>query len=108
MVAGPEDQQHAEIISPWARRVNAYALTTPEVEPIVMTLRRQTAQHVERYFAAELNELSPAHRADLAATIDVLTSVEAGRSMSDLHDRSTTQTRRAWTTAVTMLLDNRH
>ncbi len=93
-----------ETIAPLAQRVEAYALSNPEVTPATTALRRRAAEHVDRYFEPELDRLTPARRADVAATIDVLTAAEAGRTLSDIHERTPNQIRRAWIAALTALL----
>lgn len=92
------------IIGPLAQRVEAYALSNPEATPATTSLRRRASEHVDRYFAPELDRLTPARRADLAATIDVLTAAEAGRTLADIHQRTPKQIRRAWIAALTTLL----
>lgn len=92
-----------EIISPLAQRVEAYALSNPEATPATTSLRRRAAEHVARYFAPELDRLTPARRADLASTIDVLASVESGRTLAEIHQRTPNQIRRAWIAALTTL-----
>ncbi|MEM9513242.1 MAG: helix-turn-helix domain-containing protein [Actinomycetota bacterium] len=97
-----------ETIAPLAQRVEAYALVNPEATPATTSLRRRTAEHVERFFAPELDQLTPARRIDLASTIDTLTSAEAGRILAEVHHRTQHQIRRSWMSALTILLAAEH
>ncbi|MEO1055530.1 MAG: TetR/AcrR family transcriptional regulator [Actinomycetota bacterium] len=95
-----------EAIGPLALRVEAHALSNPEAAPATTNLRRRAAEPVDRYFAPELGELTPARRADLASMIDVLTSAETGRVLAEIHQRTPQQIRRSWTAALTTLLNS--
>lgn len=89
---------------PWAQRLEAQALVTPDLRPFTAQLRAQVAEQVDRYFAPELDALSPAKRADLRATLDVNTSSAIVWVMSEIHGRSPKQIKRVWRSTIATLL----
>ncbi|MEM9747380.1 MAG: TetR/AcrR family transcriptional regulator [Actinomycetota bacterium] len=94
----------AAVVAPWGRRVDAYALTHPEVAPVTMDLRQRTARQVDRFFAPELDRAGSDRRAELAAAIDATTSASVIRTMRDVHERSPQQIARSWTSTLALLL----
>ncbi|MEM9565482.1 MAG: hypothetical protein AAGA93_22860 [Actinomycetota bacterium] len=89
---------------PLAKRLEAQSLTNPDLKPLTSQLRSGVTEQVDRYFSPELDELSPARRADLRATLDVTTSSAIVWVMQEVHGRSTNQIKRAWRSTIATLL----
>ncbi len=67
--------------------------------------RSKLADQTREHFRPEAAELSPANAANLLSVIDSLTSPDAYQVMGAANGRSHRQIGRAWTTAITALLD---
>ncbi len=67
-------------------------------------VRSLLADQTRHHFATEIEQLTPADAADLAATIDALSSPDSYDVMSAAHGRSHRQISRAWAAAVEALL----
>ncbi|MEM7341434.1 MAG: TetR/AcrR family transcriptional regulator [Actinomycetota bacterium] len=93
-----------DVLWPWAQRLEAQSFANPDLKPFTAQLRARVTDQVDRYFGPELDELSPAKRADLRATLDVATSSAIVWVMRDIHDRSPHQIKRAWRSTVATLL----
>ncbi|MEM9565288.1 MAG: TetR/AcrR family transcriptional regulator [Actinomycetota bacterium] len=93
-----------DVLWPWAQRLEAQSLTNPDLKPFTLQLRSRVTEQVDRYFRPELDELSPAKRADLRATLDVATSSAIVWVMRDIHRRSPNQIKRAWRSTIATLL----
>ncbi|MEL6981563.1 MAG: hypothetical protein AAFO29_03980, partial [Actinomycetota bacterium] len=72
--------------------------------PIRSRFRSIVAEQVPTHFDPELASTTPARRADLIATIDSMTSIEAFLILQDTHQRSETQVRRSWLAAIDAIL----
>ena len=94
----------AVAMGPWAQRVFGYSLTNVDLRPVTDRLRACLAEHVGRYFAPELERLSPAGRADLVAVLDAVASVEVALAMHQFHGRTDKQIARAWLSSISTLL----
>ncbi|MEO1057739.1 MAG: TetR/AcrR family transcriptional regulator [Actinomycetota bacterium] len=70
----------------------------------VESVRAAMSKQVGRHFDLELQTLSPSRREDVVATIAALTSVETWQQFRHSHRRTPTQTRRAWSSAIDLLL----
>ncbi|MEZ5382407.1 MAG: TetR/AcrR family transcriptional regulator [Microthrixaceae bacterium] len=93
-----------EAIAPMARIARLRALETPRFATTVAATRTQSAEQVRAHFAPELAKRTPARADDLAALIDSMTSIESWELLSDTHDRSRQQIRRAWVDGIGALL----
>lgn len=91
-------------LGPMARRLQGRAVDEPGLIPMQNRARSMLADQVPNHFGPELATLTPARRADLTAVIDAMTSIDAYRTLDEIHGRSEAQIRRAWTTALTTLL----
>ncbi len=76
----------------------------PTIDDSLHQARATAAEQIRRHFGAELALLTPARRDDLVALIATTTSFESWLQLRDDYARNTSQTRRAWTSALERLL----
>jgi AcrR family transcriptional regulator len=91
-------------IAPVARLGRARAFDHPGMDAFLRSARRSQYEQIARHFAPELAERSAAGRDDLVAAIATLTSFEAFDVQWRDLERTPTQVRRAWRTALRALL----
>ncbi len=91
-------------IAPVAKLGRARAFDHPGMASLLGEARRNQAAQAARHFTPELALLAPAARDDIVAAITTVTAFEAWDiQVTDL-DRTPTQVRRAWRTALRQLL----
>ncbi|MDZ7674840.1 MAG: TetR/AcrR family transcriptional regulator [Acidimicrobiales bacterium] len=95
---------HAHI-APVARYGRSQALSRPLFAANLRQVRRWQADLARAHFATEVAALTPAAGDDLVAAIATLTSFESWDQLTTDLDRTDRQIRRAWTTALTSLLN---
>ena len=81
-------------------------VNTDELSPLLAQFRTPLWEMPDRYFGPELATLTQARRAELAALVDTLTSIEAWRHLTTSHGRTPRQTKRAWASAVGILIED--
>lgn len=96
-----------EIIAPIARLGRSRAFDHPGMDALLRDVRRRQARQIDEHFARELDRLQRAQRDDVVATVAALTSFEAWDMARHDLDRTPTQVRRAWRTAVRALFGPR-
>lgn len=89
-----------ETIAPIARLGRARAFDHRGMDALLRDARRRQARQIEQHFATELDRLTRAQRDDVVATVAALTSFDAWDMQRHDLDRTPTQVRRAWRTAV--------
>lgn len=100
------DSRHQQysVTAPMARMVRHRASKVAALDEILHRHRAITATDIGTHFAAELDELGAAARAELIGTIATLTSFEAWSELTEDHRRTPAQIRRGWTSVLTRLL----
>ncbi len=93
-----------ELIAGPARTAQMRAHFAPVIAEDIHEYRRILDASVRRQFAPELKKRSRAEAEDLIALIDVLVSFDGWDLLSQDHQRSKAQIRRAWTLALESLL----
>ncbi len=94
----------ATTIGPMSRRLQGRVVDEPGLLPIQTTFRSLLAEQVTTHFDPELSAMTQAGRHDLAGLIDAMTSIEAYRTLHEVHERSETQIRRSWRSAIDTLV----
>jgi AcrR family transcriptional regulator len=94
-----------ETTEPMARLARSRAVAVPDIDDSLHRTRAEAAERIRRHFAAELSTLTPARRDDLVALVATITSFESWLQLRDDHGRNAVQTRRAWTVALRLLLN---
>jgi AcrR family transcriptional regulator len=93
-----------ETTEPIARLARSRAAAVPDIDDSLHRTRAAAVDQIRRHFSAELSQLTSARRDDLVALVATTTSFESWMQLRDDHHRNATQTRRAWTTALRLLL----
>lgn len=93
-----------ETLHPLQLLSRAMSQTDPSAQRHVDAARSAFADQVRHHFDTELQTLRPSRREDTVAAIAALTSVESWEQFRRSHDRSPTQTRRAWSSAIDRIL----
>lgn len=93
-----------ETTEPMCRLVRMRANEFSEVGDMLGLMRVGRADQIRHHFDTELSRLAKADRDDLVAVIVTLTSFESWDQMCHSHDRSHSQIRKAWTTALHRIL----
>lgn len=92
--------------APIARLTRSRSLVVTGLNETLRRLNATQADQIRLHFGEELAELSPARRDDLVATIATITSFESWDRFQIDHGRTPAQTRRAWTGALSRLLES--
>jgi AcrR family transcriptional regulator len=90
---------------PMARLIRLRAHDHVPADQMVHRLRADRADQVRHHFDDELRPMTPTVRDDTATVIATLTSFEAWDQARHDYRRSAAQLRRAWSAALTKLLD---
>ena len=93
-----------ETTEPMARLARSRAVAVPDIDDSLHRTRAEAADQLRHHFAAEFAGLTPARRDDLVGLVATTTSFESWMQLRDDHQRTAVQTRRAWTTALRLLL----
>ena len=93
-----------ETLHPLELLTRTHAARDAAAGEFIDATRLVLADQARQHFDTELRSLSPAQRDDMVTTIAVVTSVESWQQFRETHDRSASQTRRAWRTALAGIL----
>lgn len=93
-----------EKVSLLARLQRTLVLQDKDAAKMVDSVRGVMANQVRDHFAPELRELTAAQQDDAVALVAMLTSVESWEQFRHAYRRSPLQTRRAWATAIQVIL----
>ncbi len=93
-----------ESIAGPARTAQARAHVAPVIAEDIQRYRQILDASVRSHFAPELKARAKAEAEDIVSLIDVLVSFDGWNLMTNYHQRSRTQVRRAWTLALESLL----
>lgn len=91
-------------LGPISRRLQGRAVDELALVPIQTQFRSIVAKQVTTHFDPELAGTTPARRADLVSVIDSMTSIDAFQILQGIHDRSESQVRRSWLSAIGVIL----
>ncbi len=97
-----------ETVTPFATLARSRALHNTVAASTLRRVRATLTDQISHHFDTELAELTAARRDDLVATIASLTSFESWEQFTNDHQRSGSQIRRAWRSALLDLLDRTH
>jgi hypothetical protein len=76
----------------------------PDLDDGVHRARAVAVEQIRRHFAPELARFTPARRDDRVALVATTTSFESWVQLREDHRRTATQARRAWASALHLLL----
>lgn len=93
-----------ERIEPMARLARWRATEVGELDETLHRVRATRADQIRQHFGAELGHLTPAVADDTSMVVATLTSFESWDQARHDHDRTPTQVRRAWATALHKVL----
>lgn len=96
-----------EAIAPIGRLARVRAREHPRIGASLQETRTRLAAQVVTHFQPEIRQRSPAQADDLVALVATMTSFEAWDLLSESHQRSRSQIRRAWITATRALFELR-
>ena len=94
-----------ETNEPMGRLVRLRAPDHADVDEVLHRVRSTRADQIRQHFDLELSDLSPSAGDDIVAVIATLTSFESWDQQCRDHRRSSNQIRRAWTAALTRILN---
>ena len=94
-----------ETIEPMARLARWRAAEVGEVDETLHRVRATRADQIRRHFDHELARLTSAVAVDTSMIVATLTSFESWDQARFDHERSPAQVRRAWTSALSKILD---
>ena len=94
-----------ETIEPMARLARWRAAEVGEVDDTLHRVRATRADQIRHHFDHEFGRLTSAVAADTSMVVATLTSFESWDQARYDHERSPAQVRRAWTSALSKVLE---
>lgn len=94
-----------ETLHPLALLQRRHAAGSEHAAVMIDASRDLLADQVRSYFRLDLDAVDDTRREDAVTTIAVLTSVESWHQATHSHGRTPADTRRAWISAITAVID---